>query len=428
MSCQAPLPTEAPPEALQRARYWYDGDGNMVKSVVNETVTYSIGKLYQKEVDGSAVTVRKHYLVGGQQVAVRTVAGQSDVLRWVLTDHLGSASVTANADGSWNSELRYAAFGETHYSSGITLTEYRYTGQLRQAEVGLYDYGARWYDALARFIQADALIPSPGNFMAWDRYAYVMNSPVRYSDPSGHCVIEGAGFGTGEFTKEMFERRYNNVTLKGDNWTSDRIKTVYQAHAISSHLHGGLEGFQADVGKYDIRHNERIKGAMVWPNGRHMIISDTFLDSGWTHKVVHEIGHVFDFKNSYSEVHINGSNTRVSSITRPSDTFISTFSSDSGCSSSAVLGCVTPHEVNENFQSSVDIYSTVNQYMMGSPNKNYSPSGQPTAYGAIGSLDDFAESYAYAAYMDVGLAYPESKQSVDVTRMMIIHTWVDIVH
>jgi len=93
-------------------------------------------------VDGSAVTVRKHYLVGGQQVAVRTVAGQGDLLRWVLTDHLGSASVTANADGTWNSEL--------WYSSGITPTEYRYTGQREDSTINLFWYNSRWYDNQTR--------------------------------------------------------------------------------------------------------------------------------------------------------------------------------------------------------------------------------------------------------------------------------------
>ena len=189
-------PTEAPPEALQQARYWYDGDGNMVKSVVNEVVTYYVGGLYQKQVDGSTVTVQKFYAVSGQKIAMRTVEGQSDTLKWILTDHLGSASITANADGTWNSELRYTAFGEVRYSSGITPTEYRYTGQLEQAEIGLYYYGARWYDTVsAHFVQADTIVPSPGNPMAWDRYAYVLNNPLKYTDPTGHANDAGGGGG-----------------------------------------------------------------------------------------------------------------------------------------------------------------------------------------------------------------------------------------
>ena len=48
-------------------------------------------------------------------------------------------------------------------------------------------YVARWYDpVLGRFAQADTVVPGAGNPMAWDRYAYVNNNPVGYSDPTGH--------------------------------------------------------------------------------------------------------------------------------------------------------------------------------------------------------------------------------------------------
>ncbi|MHC1730424.1 MAG: RHS repeat-associated core domain-containing protein [Bacteroidales bacterium] len=59
-----------------------------------------------------------------------------------------------------------------------------------EAETGLYFYNARWYDpALGRFLQADSVVPQPGNPLAWDRYAYSRNSPLRYSDPLGHIPI-----------------------------------------------------------------------------------------------------------------------------------------------------------------------------------------------------------------------------------------------
>jgi len=45
----------------------------------------------------------------------------------------------------------------------------------------------RWYDpALGHFAQADTIIPGAGNSSAWDRYAYTLNNPLRYTDPSGH--------------------------------------------------------------------------------------------------------------------------------------------------------------------------------------------------------------------------------------------------
>jgi RHS repeat-associated protein len=95
--------------------------------------------------------------------------------------------VTAQADGTFQSEMRYTAFGETRSSSGPTPTDYQYTGQRHEAEFGLYFYKARWYDpASAHFTQADTLIPEPGNPMALDRYAYVMNNPLKYTDPTGY--------------------------------------------------------------------------------------------------------------------------------------------------------------------------------------------------------------------------------------------------
>jgi len=54
---------------------------------------------------------------------------------------------------------------------------------------GLYDYRARYYDpVLGRFISADTVVPEPGNPQALNRYAYVYNNPVRYTDPSGHWL------------------------------------------------------------------------------------------------------------------------------------------------------------------------------------------------------------------------------------------------
>jgi len=45
------------------------------------------------------------------------------------------------------------------------------------------------YDpVIGHFIQADTIVPEAGSSKAYDRYGYVNNNPVRYNDPSGHCV------------------------------------------------------------------------------------------------------------------------------------------------------------------------------------------------------------------------------------------------
>ena len=181
------------------ATYTYDGDDNLVMSVVNGITTYYAASSYVVEVDGETTTVKKAYMAGSTSIAVRTIVGEENTLNWVLGDHLGSASVTTTADGTWFSELRYSAFGETRYSSGITPTDYRYTSQLQQADVNLYYYNARWYDPeLGRFIQADTIIPGAGNSKSYDRFTYVNYNPIKYIDPSGHC-ISNSGVRMGEY-------------------------------------------------------------------------------------------------------------------------------------------------------------------------------------------------------------------------------------
>ncbi|MBI9047120.1 MAG: hypothetical protein JEZ06_21720 [Anaerolineaceae bacterium] len=113
------IPTEEPPAALEEAQYIYDGDGKLIKTIINDVVTVYVGRHYNKNMD--TLTVQKHYFIGGITVAVDT----GGTLQWVLSDHLGSAGVTANADGTWNSEIMYTAFGEVRASSGLTTTGYR---------------------------------------------------------------------------------------------------------------------------------------------------------------------------------------------------------------------------------------------------------------------------------------------------------------
>jgi RHS repeat-associated protein len=109
-------------------------------------------------------------------------------LSYLLSDHLGSSSVTTDANGVQTAAALYKAFGETCYTSGALGTDYKFTGQREEASLGLYFYGARWYDgSLGRFVQADTIVP--GGVQGLDRYAAMDNNPVRYSDPTGHFSI-----------------------------------------------------------------------------------------------------------------------------------------------------------------------------------------------------------------------------------------------
>ncbi|MFQ5615767.1 MAG: RHS repeat-associated core domain-containing protein [Anaerolineales bacterium] len=135
----------------------------------------------------------RSYYPGGT-LRVQNGFESTTALYYTLGDHLGSTSVTTDENGGFYSQLLYTPFGETRYASGETPTNYRYTGQREEAGLGLYFYNARWYDpALGRFIQADSIVPGVGNVLAYDRYAGMMNNPVKYTDPTGHIACDELG-------------------------------------------------------------------------------------------------------------------------------------------------------------------------------------------------------------------------------------------
>jgi RHS repeat-associated protein len=71
-------------------------------------------------------------------------------------------------------------------------TDYGFTGQRNDSYIKLLDYVARRYDPqIGRFISPDSIVPNPGDPRDLNRYAYVRNNPLRYTDPSGHVLVGG---------------------------------------------------------------------------------------------------------------------------------------------------------------------------------------------------------------------------------------------
>jgi RHS repeat-associated protein len=170
------------------ASFVYDGDGRRVKATVNGVTSYYVGDHY--EVSGGVV--KKYYTAGGQRIAMRS----GGTLSWLLNDHLGGTAHTVSGTAE-TGEVRYRAFGVTRFTSGVTPTTYRFTGQREEAALGLYYYNARWCDpTLGHFLSPDAIVPEAGNALDYHRYAYVRFNPLKYSDPSGHqaaCMMGANG-------------------------------------------------------------------------------------------------------------------------------------------------------------------------------------------------------------------------------------------
>ena len=127
-----------------------------------------------------------------------------EALRYLLYDHLGSLDVVTDAAGTVVQDLSFDAWGQRRAANDWTTlallrladtTHGRYTtrgftGHEMLDAVGIIHMNGRIYDPkLARFLQADPVIQFPHHAQSYNRYSYVLNNPLAYTDPSGHLVF-----------------------------------------------------------------------------------------------------------------------------------------------------------------------------------------------------------------------------------------------
>jgi len=107
-------------------------------------------------------------------------------------DYLGSTLAVSDSTGAKVEETRYLPFGAQADHTGTTVTEYKFTDQELDPEVGLYNYGARLYDpVIGRFVSADTTVPDQFDPQSFNRYSYCLNNPLIYVDPNGHYPSSG---------------------------------------------------------------------------------------------------------------------------------------------------------------------------------------------------------------------------------------------
>jgi RHS repeat-associated protein len=139
-------------------------------------------------------------MVGGDMIGVRfnNVSAGTVATRFFHKDSLGSIAVITDENGAVLERLSYDAWGKRRFANGAddptgsitSQTTRGFTGQEELAAVGLVHLNGRVYDPLvARMTSADPFVPDPMNGQAWNRYSYVINNPLAFTDPSGYCFL-----------------------------------------------------------------------------------------------------------------------------------------------------------------------------------------------------------------------------------------------
>ena len=96
-------------------------------------------------------------------------------------DHLGNVLAT----------LAYKPFGLAVVVFGSE-PKYGYTGAYRESAPNLIYLHSRWYDpTIGRFLSPDDRLGKQSMPQDQNRYAYVVNNPMAYTDPTGHVFFLG---------------------------------------------------------------------------------------------------------------------------------------------------------------------------------------------------------------------------------------------
>jgi RHS repeat-associated protein len=121
-------------------------------------------------------------------------------IRYYHQDHLGSSSVLTDAGGAVVEETAFHPFGVPRHEHrlGAIKEPYQFAQKERDRESGLHYFEARYLAAVfGRFASPDPKYASPGELSApelpaflgqpqkLNLYAYALNNPVRYNDPTG---------------------------------------------------------------------------------------------------------------------------------------------------------------------------------------------------------------------------------------------------
>jgi RHS repeat-associated protein len=102
-----------------------------------------------------------------------------------LADPLGSRRILADVNGNVKQSCQNLPYGDGE-SCQTTPTEHLFTGKERDTESGLDYFPMRYYgSAMGRWMSPDPLGGNVANPQSLNRYEYVFNNPLRFTDSTG---------------------------------------------------------------------------------------------------------------------------------------------------------------------------------------------------------------------------------------------------
>ena len=170
-------------------------------------------------------------------------------MRYIHTDHLGSWNTITDTAGNLLQELSFDAWGNRRdpntwraYTTTppTPLFDRGFTGHEHLYGFGLINMNGRVYDpVVSRMLSPDNFIQAPDFSQSFNRYSYVTNNPLKYTDPSGNSYIETV--------KDWYSFEGGSFWYRGSHYNYNSENGTFSNN--SGHNIGG-SGFKYSNGSY----------------------------------------------------------------------------------------------------------------------------------------------------------------------------------
>ena len=214
-------------EDVYRLTFQYDNNQQRIKTELfeNEIITetkYFFGA-YEKEIDQDGNVKEINYIstpTGLSAIYERHSEGTEGIY-YIHQDYLGSIRAITNEQGEVVETQSFDAWGRQRNPINWTynnipefnILDRGYTGHQHIDEFGLINMNARMYDPyIGRMLSPDNYVQDISNTQNFNRYSYVLNNPLKYTDPSGDIawlVPVGIGMAMGAYQGYMIGRSMN---------------------------------------------------------------------------------------------------------------------------------------------------------------------------------------------------------------------------
>jgi RHS repeat-associated protein len=200
-------------------------------------------------------------LVVGDRL-IQTYSMTTNVTNYYFSDETNSIVLVLDKNGNTIFNKTYDAFGSTLTQDAAFNPSIQFASKQIDGS-GLYDFGARKYDTLmGRFTTPDKAPGDINNPLSLNRYLFVLNNPLRYTDKDGNIVSTMSGFDTFLKNTPGAAKAYNDVFISESGpyhnqfeqmKNDEKLMVKFNYEKSKSSVWKSLAGGLKDVGSGETR-------------------------------------------------------------------------------------------------------------------------------------------------------------------------------